>query len=108
MIDAAMRRDPLLLQMDVLVGEVVERAHREGYMVQPDFAAGLRGFALLRLLVGERAGIDKGDPVVLVVIADKRDLLVLVQQLRAEHGAVPVDHPLAPVRLQYEMRQLLR
>ena len=107
MIDAAVRRDPALFQIDVLVGQLVERAHREGDVVQAALAAGARRLALGRGLVGERPGIDKRDAVVLVVIADERDLLVLVQQLRPEHLAVPLDHRLAPVGLQHEMRQLL-
>jgi hypothetical protein len=75
-------------------------------VVQPHFAASPRGLALARRLVGERSRIDEGDPVMLVIVADERDLLVLVQQLRPEHGAVPLDHRFAAIGLQHEMRQL--
>ena len=75
-------------------------------MVQTDLAAGARGLALGRRLVGERAGIDEGDPVMLVVIADKGDELVFVEQLGAEHRAIPLDHLGPAIGLQHQMRKL--
>ena len=103
-----MRPDAELLQMQVLFGQIVEAAHRKGDVVQADLAAGPGGLALARLLFGERAGVDEGDPVMLVVIADEGDELVFVEQLSPEHGAVPLDHLGPAVGLQNQMRQLLR
>ena len=80
----------------------------EGDVVQADLAAGAGGFAFGRRFLGERAGVDKRDPVMLVVKADKRDELVLVQQLGAQHRAIPLDHLVAPVGLQHQMRKLFR
>jgi hypothetical protein len=80
----------------------------EGDVMQAHLAAGARGLALRRRLVGERAGIDEGDAMMLVVIADEGDELVLVEQLGAEHRAVPFDHLVAPVGLQHEVGELFR
>ena len=91
-----------------MLGQLVEAAESEGDMVQSDFTAGPRRLAFGRRLVGERAGVDKGDPVVLVVIADKADVLVLEQHFGSQDGAVPLDHLVPPVGLQDEMRQLFR
>ncbi len=87
MVDAAMRADALALQLDVMVGERLGVGEGERDVVQPDLAAGARGLAFGRGLVGERTGVDKGDAVVLVVIADKGDELVFVEQFGAEHRA---------------------
>jgi len=76
--------------------------------MQADFAAGACRLALGRRLVGERARVDEGDPVMLVVIADEGDMRVLLKQLGSENGAVPIDHLRAAIGLQHEMRQLLR
>ena len=103
-----MRLDPLLLQLQVMLGQLVEAAKGESDVVQAHFAAGPRRLALGRLLLGQRPGIDKGDPVVLVIIADEGDVLVLEQHLGSESGAIPIDHLLPPIGLQHEMRQLFR
>ncbi len=74
--------------------------------MEADLAAGARSLALGGRLVGERAGIDERDPVVLVVIADKGDELVFVEQFGAEDGAIPLDHRRTTVGLQHQMREL--
>src|SRR3954447_5015080 len=76
--------------------------------MQPDLTAGARGLALGRGFLRQRAGVNKGDPVMLVVVADKADELVLVQYLRPENRAVPVAHLVATIGLQHEMREFLR
>src|SRR3984957_16906845 len=106
-VDAAMRADALVLQLFVMVGQILG-VEGEGDGGEADLAAGARGLTFRGRLVGERAGVDKGDAVVLVVIADEGDELVLVEQFGAEHRAVPSYHLLAPIGLQHEMRKLLR
>src|ERR1700722_1950854 len=106
-VDAAMRADALVSQLLVMVGQHFG-IEGEGDVVEADLAAGARRLAFGRRLFGKRAGVDKGDAVVLVVIADEGDELVLVEQFGAEHRAVPSYHLLAPIGLQHEMRKLLR
>ena len=76
--------------------------------MEPHFAAGARRLAFRRRLVGKGTGIDEGDPMMLVVVADKGDMRVLVEQLGPEDRAVPLDHLRTAIGLQHEMRQLLR
>jgi hypothetical protein len=103
MVDAAMRADADRLQALVIVDQIVEAAEGEGDVMQPGFPAGLGpvGFAL-----GQRPGVEKGDAVVLVVIADERDALGLVENFGAEHRAIPIDHLAPAVGLQHDMREL--
>ena len=95
------------LQLLVMVGQY-RGVEGESDVVQADLAAGARGLAFARRLLGKRAGVDERDAVMLVVIADEGDELVLVEQLGAEHLAVPLDHLVPAVGLQHQMRQLFR
>jgi hypothetical protein len=80
-----MRLDALSFQLIVMVGQIFG-IESEGDVMQADLGASAGGLALSRRLVGERAGIEEGDAVMLVVIADERDEFVRGEQLGAENG----------------------
>jgi hypothetical protein len=46
--------------------------------------------------------------VMLIVIGHKRDEVILIQDLRAQHGLVPFDHLLEVTGPQHCMSELLR
>jgi len=78
--------------------------------VQPGFLAGaeIAAVALARLTRRQGAGIEEGDAVVFVVIADERNEFVLVYDFRAQDLAVPFAQFARLVGLQHDVRKLDR
>ena len=85
---------PSCFQPLIIVDQIVEAAKGERDVVQA---------GRVRLPLGERPGIEKGHPVMLVVIADERDALGLEQHFGSEHGAVPIDHLAPAIGLQHDV-----
>jgi hypothetical protein len=92
-----MRPDTEPFQPLVIVDEIVEAAERERDVVKT---------RRVGLAFRQRPGVQKGDPVMLVVIADERDAFGFVKDLGTEHRAVPLDHLAPAIGLQHDMRQL--
>ena len=69
-------------------------------MVQPGFLAGaeIADVALARLAGRQRAGVEEGDTMVLVVIADERDEVVLMNDFGGQNLAIPLAY--LPIRLE--------
>src|SRR5262249_24664084 len=95
-IDAAMRTDADLLESQVVLRQLVEAGKGERDVIEA---------RRIRLALGQRPGIEEGDPVMLVVIADERYALGLVKDFGSEQGAVPIDHLPPAIGLQHDMRQ---
>ena len=54
----------------------------------------------------EGSEVCERDAMVLVVVGDETEVRVLVDDARAEHGAVPVAHRRDLVRLQHDVGEL--
>jgi predicted nucleic acid-binding protein len=101
---------PLSLSRVIGIEQLAEALEGEGHMVQPGFLAGaeIAAVALARLARRQRARVEEGDAVVLVVIADERDEFVLVDDLGAQHLAVPFAQFARFVGLENNVRKLDR
>ena len=107
-VDAEEGTDALLPGPDVVVEQFLQRAERERDVVEPGGLGRLHaqlapGGGVAR---GQRAEVDEGDAVVLVVIGHEGEMGVLVDDVTAEHRAVPVTHLRQAVGLEHDVGEL--
>ena len=89
MIDAPIRTDTACLER---VEQLVKALEGKGHVVQAGSVAGaeIAALAFARLARCEAAGIEEGDAMVLVDIADERDEVVLMNDFGAQNLAIPL------------------
>ena len=85
-------RIPLALSKRIGVEQLVKALEGKGHVVQAGSLAGseIAALAFARLARCEAAGIEEGDAMVLVVIADERDEVVLMNDFGAQNLAIPL------------------
>src|SRR5215469_10641336 len=98
-IDATVRANAELLEPLVIADQIGKPAKCKRDVIEA---------CRIRLPLLERPRIEKGHPVVFVIITDERDALGLVKYLGAEHCAVPIDHLAPAIGLQNDVRQFCR
>ena len=81
MIDAPMRADADALEPQIVVGQVIEAGIGEGHVVQACLL-----FPVDWPAFRQRPVVDEDDPMTLVVVADKEDMLVF-------HGGLLLREP---------------
>ena len=110
MIDAPIRADATHLEPGIGVEQLLKALERKRHVVQAGFPTGAEivAPAFARLARFERARIEESDAMVLVVIADERDEVVLVDDLGAQNLAIPFAQLARFVGLENDVRELDR
>src|SRR5579875_220074 len=87
-VDAPVGQDTLLLQLRVVLEEVIHRRVGIGDVIYTDGAAPI---ALVPVRL-DHSQVDQCDPMVLVIISQKRQRGVLELYFCVEHRPIPLDH----------------
>jgi hypothetical protein len=109
-VDAPVGANAGLLEPRIVVEQLVEALEGKGHVVQAGFLPGaeIAAVALARLARRQHAGIEESDAMVLVVIADERDEVILVDDFGIQNRAVPFAQFARFVGLENDVRELYR